>query len=168
MKPYAVAALAAFAFVTILSPATAHDYTVGALKLVHPWARATPKGAAVGGGYLKITNNGSAPDRLTGGSFDVASRFEIHEMKMDGGIMKMRPLTDGLTIGPGETVELKPGGYHIMFMGLKRQLVEGERFKGALVFEKAGKIEIEFVIDKLAAHSSGGAGHDGAHGGMRH
>lgn len=168
MKPHAVAALAAFAILAILSPATAHDYTVGALKLVHPWARATPKGAAVGGGYLKITNTGSVPDRLIGGTSDVAARFVIHEMKMEGGVMKMRPLADGLAIGPGATVELKPGGYHVMFMGLKKQLVEGERFKSALVFEKAGEIEIEFVIDKLAAQSSGATGHDGAHGGMRH
>lgn len=168
MNRYVVAALAAFAILVTHVPASAHDYTVGALKLVHPWARATPKGAAVGGGYLKITNTGSAPDRLIGGSSDVAARLEIHEMKMEGGVMTMRRLADGLTIGPGETVELKPGGYHIMLMGLNKQLIEGERFKGALVFEKAGKIEIEYAVDKLAAQSSGSAGHDGAHGGMKH
>src|SRR5262245_25134586 len=94
-----LAALAALA-----APASAHDYKLGSLHIVHPWARATPKGATVGGGYMKITNNGSAPDRLISGSTPVAERFEVHEMSMDNGVMRMRMLKDGLEIKPGETV----------------------------------------------------------------
>src|SRR5450631_2125340 len=94
--------------------AQAEDVTAGSLKISAPWTRATPKGASVGGGYLKITNTGTAPDRLTGGSTDISSRFELHEMSMDDGVMKMRPVAGGIEIKPGQTVELKPGGYHVM------------------------------------------------------
>src|SRR5512147_2621192 len=99
--------------------AFAHEFKVGDLQIGHPWARATPKGASVGGGYLKITNTGTAPDRRISGSSEVAGRFEVHEMSMDNGVMKMRPVKGGLEIKPGETVELKPGGYHIMMLDLK-------------------------------------------------
>jgi copper(I)-binding protein len=129
----------------------AHDYTVGALEIGHPWARATPKGAAVGSGYLKITNKGTAPDRLIGASFSAARRVEIHEMAMSGGIMQMRPLKNGIEIKPGETVELKPGGYHIMFMSLKQPLTKGQRVKGTLTFEKAGPVDVEFAVEDIGA-----------------
>ena len=82
----------------------AHEYKLGTLHIEHPWARATPKGTSVGGGYMKITNTGTAPDRLIGGSSPISGRFEIHEMSMDNGVMRMRPLKDGLEIKPGETV----------------------------------------------------------------
>src|SRR5258707_15133134 len=85
--------------------ARAEDYKIGNLQISQPWTRATPKGAAVAGGYLKITNTGTTPDRLLGGSTALAKRFEIHEMSMDGGVMKMRELKDGLDIAPGATVE---------------------------------------------------------------
>ena len=78
------------------SPAQAADVTAGTLKISAPWARATPNGAAVGGAYMTITNTGSAPDHLLGGSTAVAKSFEVHEMKMDNGIMKMRPVGGGL------------------------------------------------------------------------
>ncbi len=106
----------------VVLPAHAEDVTAGSLKISAPWTRATPKGASVGGGYLKITNTGTTPDRLIGGSTDVASRFEVHEMSMDNGVMKMRPVAGGIEIKPGQTVEFKPGGYHVMFVGLKQQL----------------------------------------------
>ena len=125
----------AFAIAAVLAawaalPAQAEDITVGSLKISAPWARATPKGASVGGGYMKITNTGTAPDRLIGGSTDVAGRFEIHEMKMDNGVMKMRPVTGGLEIKPGQTVELNPSGYHVMLVGLKQQLETRRAFQG--------------------------------------
>lgn len=145
------AVLAAFATL----PAQAEDVTVGPLKISAPWARATPKGAGVGGAYFKITNAGTAPDRLIGGSTDVAAQFEIHEMKMDGGVMKMRPVADGLEIKPGQTVELAPGGYHVMLMGLKKQLVEGQHFKATLEFAKAGKIDADFAVQGVGAKSVG-------------
>src|SRR6185436_5327294 len=93
----------------LATSAQAHDYQAGSIGIDHPWARATPRNAPVAGGYLKITNTGTTSDRLLGGSTEVAKRFEIHEMSMEGGVMKMRELKDGLTIAPGATVELKPG-----------------------------------------------------------
>jgi copper(I)-binding protein len=148
-----VALLAAF----LLSPAAfAHDYKVGPLVIDHPWSRATPRGAAVAGGYLKITNTGTTPDRLTGGATEAAKRFEIHEMSMAGGVMRMRELKDGLEIPPGATIELKPGSYHVMMTDLSRPLTKGDRVKASLTFEKAGKIDIEFAVESIggspAAH----------------
>ncbi|MGH6665147.1 MAG: copper chaperone PCu(A)C [Pseudolabrys sp.] len=148
---------AVFAAFAVL-PALAEDVTAGSLKISAPWARATPKGASVGGGYLKITNTGTAPDRLIGGSTDIAKSFEVHEMTMDKGVMKMRPVTGGLEIKPGQTVELKPGGYHVMLMGLKKQLEKGQHFKATLEFAKAGKVDVNFTVEGVGAQSGGGMG----------
>lgn len=129
--------------------AQAHDYKLGSLHVIHPWTRATPKGAAVAGGYLKVTNNGSEPDRLIGGATPVAGRFQIHEMTMDNNIMKMREKEDGIVIPPGGTVELAPGGLHVMMLDLKQPLVAGEKVKGTLRFEKAGSVDVEFTVEAI-------------------
>src|ERR1700686_4764861 len=101
--------------------ASAEDYKLGALEIGQPWSRALPKGATVAAGYMKIKNTGTEPDRLGGGSTPVAGSFEIHEMTMDKGVMKMRPLASGLEIKPGQTVELKPGSlFHVMMKDLKQ------------------------------------------------
>ncbi len=142
-------------FALVVSVAQAHEYKVGTLEIGHPWTRATPKGATVAGGYLKITNKGAAADRLTGATFTAAPRVEIHEMAMTGGTTQMRPLPNGIEIKPGETVEFKPGSYHIMFMNLKQQLEKGQRIKGTLTFEKAGPLEVEFVVDAVGAQAPG-------------
>lgn len=134
----------------------AEDVKVGSLDISTAWARATPKGATIGGGYLKITNAGATADRLVGGSTVISGKFEVHEMSMSGGVMKMRPVSGGLEIKPGETVELKPGGVHIMFVGLKQQLQQGQHFKAALQFEKAGKVDVDFSVASIGATSSGG------------
>jgi periplasmic copper chaperone A len=138
-----------------IGPAPAEDITVGSLKISSPWARATPKGASVGGAYMTITNTGSVADRLVGGSSDVSSRFQIHEMSMDNGVMKMRPLDKGLEIKPGQTVELKPGGNHVMFVGLKRSLEEGQHVKAMLEFEKSGKVAVDFTVEGIGAREGG-------------
>jgi hypothetical protein len=147
--------LAALLLAALACGAQAHEYKLGALEINHPWARATPKGASVAGGYLKITNTGSTPDRLTGGSAEVSRKFEVHEMSMDGGVMKMRELKNGLEIPPGATVELKPGSYHIMMMNLSRPLAKGEKIKGSLTFEKAGKVDVEFSVEALGGMPAG-------------
>ena len=114
----------------VANVASAHEYKAGSLEIKHPWARATPKGAAVAGGYMTIINSGTSPDRLVGFSSPAAGKFEIHEMSMDNGVMKMRPLPNGIEIKPGETIALKPGSYHLMFMDLKQPFEQGKRVKG--------------------------------------
>jgi copper(I)-binding protein len=128
-------------------------YKVGALVIAAPWTRATPGGAQVGGAYLKITNTGTDTDRLIGGSLPTAAAVEVHEMSMTDGVMKMRKLDKGLEIAPGKTVELKPGGYHIMFTGLREGLKQGQPVKGTLVFEKAGTVEVEYRVAPIGAQS---------------
>ncbi|HEX3161376.1 MAG TPA: copper chaperone PCu(A)C [Pseudolabrys sp.] len=135
--------------------AHAQDVTAGSLKISAAWTRATPKGAPVGGGYLTITNNGTAPDRLIGGSSDTSSRFEIHNMTMDNGVMKMRPVDAGIEIKPGQTIELKPGGYHVMFVGLKKPFEQGDHVKATLKFEKAGDVPVDFAVEGIGAQTGG-------------
>lgn len=142
------------------APVFAHDFKVGPLKIGHPWSRATPPGAKVGGGYISVENTGSAPDRLVAVSVPFAERGEIHEMSVKDGIMTMRPLDNGVEIPAGAKVELKPGGLHLMFMGLKEPLKQGEKVKGTLTFEKAGKVDVEFVVDAIGAAQSGGQAKD--------
>jgi uncharacterized protein YcnI/copper(I)-binding protein len=137
-------------------------YTLGSLKIERPWTRATPRSAPVAGGYLKVTNSGAVADRLIGGSFAHAGKVEVHEMSDEGGMMRMRQLTLGLEIPAGQTVELRPGGYHLMFMDLKQGIVAGQGVKGALVFEKAGRIEVEFDAAPLGA-SAPAAEHQHGH-----
>ena len=151
MRAFASALLLA----AIATGAPAYDHTAGSIRIDDPWTRATPKNAPVAGGYVKITNTGTTPDRLTGGSVEVAKRFEIHEMKMDGGVMKMRELKEGLDIAPGATVELKPGSYHIMMMNLSRPLTRGEKVRGSLNFERAGKVDVEFAVEAIGASPAG-------------
>ena len=143
------AAIFGAACFALLSTAFAHNYTAGALHIEHPWSRVVPKGADVAVGYLEIENTGTAPDRLIGGSSDIADHVEIHEMTMEGGIMKMRPLAGGLEIAPGKNVKLEPGGNHLMFLGLKAPPIQGKAFKATLVFEKAGKVDVDFDVEGM-------------------
>jgi len=151
----AAALLAALTPAWMTAPAQAADVTAGSLKISAPWARATPKGANVGGGYMTITNTGTAADHLVGGSTDIARGFEVHEMKMEGGVMKMRPVAGGIEIKPGQTVTLDPSGYHVMFVGLKDQLKQGDHFKATLQFDKVGKVDVDFAIEGIGAKTGG-------------
>jgi uncharacterized protein YcnI len=139
--------------------AAVSTYRLGDLVVEAPWARATPVGAKVAGGYLKITNKGGAPDRLVGGSFPVAGAVEVHAMGVVDGVMTMRELANGLDILPGKTVELKPGSFHLMLTGLRVPLKEGGSVKGRLVFEKAGTLEVELKVGAMGAQSLGHAHH---------
>ncbi len=139
--------------------ASAHEYKLGALDIAHPWSRATPAGAPVAGGFLTVTNTGSA-DRLLGVASDAADKVEVHEMAVIDGVMKMRPLDKGIEVPAGGKLELKPGSYHIMFIGLKKPFVKGDRVKGQLAFEKAGKIDVEFAVEDMATKTTPAAGHD--------
>ena len=127
----------------------AATFKLGAIVVEQPWLRATPKGAAVAGGYMKITNTGKTPETLIGGTLDGTRRFEVHEMTMQGDVMQMRLLPDGLTIKPGETVELKPGGFHIMGLGLDGAFVQGQKVKGTLRFQNAGSLDVEYAVQSI-------------------
>lgn len=134
--------------------AQAHDYRLGSLEIVHPWARATAPTAKAGGGYLKVTNKGTAADRLIEVRSAAALRIELHETRMEGSIMRMREIEKGIEIAPGATVELKPGGYHVMFLDLKAPFEKGAKVPATLVFEKAGTIAVEFRIEAMGASGS--------------
>jgi len=135
-----------------IGSACAADYKVGDLEIGHPWSRATPKSAKVASGYLSITNTGSAADRLVSGTFAQSHGFQIHEMSMDGGVMKMRELK-ALDIKPGQTVELKPSSSHLMFTDLNKPLAVGQRVKGTLVFENAGSVAVDYTVEAIGATS---------------
>ncbi len=123
----------------------------GDIKIEKAWTRATPQGAKAGGAFVLVKNTGDAADRLIAASSDVAAKVEIHEMSMNDGVMKMQELENGLEIAPGETVELKPGGFHIMMMGLHKAIAEGDLVTISLEFEKAGIVEVMFPAAQLGA-----------------
>ena len=133
------------------TPATGEEYEVGKLRITSPWMRATPRGATVASGYMTITNMGKEPDRLLSVECDIASTVEVHEMSVSGEVMKMRPLEKPLEIAPGSVVELKPNGYHLMFSRLKQGVNQGDKVRVTMVFEKAGKVEIELPAAGIAA-----------------
>lgn len=135
--------------------ARAADYDVGSIHVTAPWARATPKGASAGAAYLTVTNNGTAPDRLSCAGSEAAAQCQIHTMTMDNGVMKMRPLASGIEIKPGETVTLKPGSDHVMLMNLKHPLEAGKTLEATLQLEKAGTLKVEFAILAMGAAAPG-------------
>ena len=153
MRPIDFFSMAAFGLA--VGAASAGEYKAGSLEISDPWSRATPKGSSVAAGYMTIKNSGSTPDRLISGSSDVAPKFEVHEMKMEGGVAKMRPVKGGLEIKPGETVELKPGSFHVMFVGVKKPLSAGEQFKATLVFEKAGSVNVDYEVRAMGSQPGG-------------
>ncbi len=141
----------------------------GGMAISAARSRVTPAGAPVAGGYLTITNSGQQADRLLSASIEIADQTEIHDMSTKDGVMSMRTLPDGLPIKPGETVELKPGSLHLMFLKPKRPLVEGEVLKGQLVFEKAGTVSVEFKVEGMgSSRSAPPAGASGGHAGHVH
>ena len=128
----------------------AHETKAGTLTIAHPWVRMVP-GSKVGAGYLTITNTGSAPDRLIGGSLTGAARVEVHSSSNEGGVARMRPVEGGLEIKPQQTIKLAPGGYHLMLMDLTGSFVDGEMVPGTLQFEKAGTVPVEFEAQPVGA-----------------
>ena len=125
--------------------------SIGSLVITDAWTRQTPPNARTGSAYLKITNNGSEVDTLTGGAATFVRVVEIHDMSMTDGIMSMFPLTEGLQIAPGETVALEPGGKHIMMMGITHHFSMGQTVMIRLDFEKAGSVDVAFPVGRLGA-----------------
>jgi len=146
----AFAALVAFA----AAPAFAGDATSGDIMIMSAWSRATPKGAPVGSGYLMIHNQGAA-DKLLGATADFAD-VQLHQMKLNNGVMEMREVKDGLAVPANGMIQLAPGGYHFMFVNLKHPLVKGEKEKVTLKFEHAGAITVDFDVQAIGASDSGG------------
>jgi copper(I)-binding protein len=154
-------ALTALATSVFTVPAYAGDAKAGDIVITQAWSRATPNGAKIAGGYLTIENKGAAPDRLVGGSGDIAGKVEVHEMAMNNGVMTMRPLDKGLAIEPGKTVKLAPGGYHLMLMDLKGPFKQGDKVPVTLEFEKAGKVTLSLDVQGVGAQApaAGAGGH---------
>ena len=147
-------------FVTVTAQAS--SVTAGKLILDQAWSRATPGGAKVGVGYVSIVNTGNEQDRLVAAESDIADRVEIHTTEMDGGVMRMRLLRDGIAIAPKSLVELKPGGLHLMLVGLKQSIKKGDELIIRLKFEMAGDIAVKFTAEGIGARapSSGQRGLD--------
>jgi periplasmic copper chaperone A len=138
--------------------ASAEEVKAGDLVITQAWSRATPGGAKVGGGYLTIENKGSTADRLIGGSADIAAKVQVHEMAMNNGVMTMRPIDKGLTIGPGKTVKLAPGGLHLMLLDLKSPLKQGDKVPLTLEFERAGKVSLSLDVQGIGAQGPANSG----------
>ena len=141
----------------------------GDIAITQAWSRATPVGAKVASGYLTIENKGSAPDRLRGGTSDVAAKVDVHEMATRDGVMTMRQVDSGLAIAPGTTVKLAPSGFHLMLNDIKQPLKQGDKITVTLDFEKAGKKNVTFNVLGIGAKGPDAAAPgDGAmdHGNM--
>lgn len=129
----------------------AHEYTVGDLQIKHPWARASASGANNAGAFMVI--NSASDDQLVQVSGDIANKVEIHEMKMVDGVMKMRPVS-ALPLAAGSETKLAPGSYHIMLMGLRQALKEGEKFPLTLTFAKAGSVTVQVKVESMTYQAS--------------
>ena len=151
-----ILALVAAAFLAF--PAFGHDVTVGDLQIIHPHIPQPAVSAKAAGGFMAITNTGTEPDRLTGIETDIAMKSRVHESRVDANGVGTMTHIDAIEIPPGETINLEHGSFHIMFMGLTGPLTEGEMHKAVLIFERTGRVEIEFQIDPPAGQ---GQGHDG-------
>lgn len=136
--------------------APADEMHIGDLTVTGAWTRATAPSMRNGGAFLTIRNAGSADDRLVGASTPAAARTELHTHRMEAGVMKMRPVEGGIPVPAGGTAELRPGGYHVMMMGLQAPLAEGSAIALTLTFEKAGSVTLDVPV--LAAGAQGGTG----------
>ncbi len=158
LLPFAAALLLAL-------PAFAHDLVVGDLTIIHPHIPQPAASAMAAGGFMAITNDGTEADSLIGVESDIAAKSELHESRVDANGMGSMTPVEAIEIPPGGTINLEHGGYHIMFMGLNAPLVEGQTVKGALIFEHAGRVEIEFMIDPPGEGGHGAKPEDGADAG---
>jgi copper(I)-binding protein len=147
----------AAAMKTMPDKAGGDTVTVGDIEIGSIWTRAMLPGQPVGGGYFTITNNGKSADRLVSISSPDAGSAEIHSMVMKDNVMVMRPVEGGLEIPAGETVELKPGHFHLMFMDVKKPFRKGDTVPVTLEFEKAGKVETKMPVEAPNAKGAPGA-----------
>ncbi len=145
-------ALAAVAALTAL-PASARDITAGDLTILNPWTRAAGANAN-GAAFMRLRNAGAQPDRLISASTPVARVVELHTVIREGDAMRMRPVQD-IAVAPGQTVELRPGGFHVMLIGLNAPLAQGTRVPLTLRFERAGEVRVELAVEAAGARAPG-------------
>ena len=151
MKSNTLLAICGALSITFSSAALAQTASVGAIKIENAYTRATVPGQQVAGGFMKIENKG-ATDQLLSASSPAAGEVQLHEMAMDGNIMKMRQVKD-IAVPAGGAVELKPGGLHLMFMNIKAPLAAGETVPVKLKFAKAGEVEVRMPVNAMGQHS---------------
>ena len=163
ISPYLSAAALILALSLVSATSIAHEYVLGDIELVHPYAPPTPPGVAMAAGYVEIVNHGKQDDRLMGGKVDFAHEVQIHQTIVENDVSRMRELEGGLVIPAGSSVKIEPMGIHRMFADLADPLIEGDRQSVTLYFEKAGEIEVEFAIE----HPIGDAMHGEQEGGMK-
>ena len=171
MRTFSKLAFAAL-LIGFAAPAFAQGAGNSSITVEQPWSRATPAGAKTGAVYMTIDNKSGTADRLTGASSEVADKLQIHEMKVENGVMQMREITGGLPIPANGSVVLKPGSYHVMLIGLKKPLTAGESFPLKLTFAKAGTISVTVPVQAMGATQDngnmGGMGNSSSGGGMGH
>ena len=139
------------------APSLGADYTVRGLKISQPWARPAAQGLN-GAAYFNVTNTNAVADVLLGVETPAAKRAVIHHAETVGGVSSMRPVSAGLTIPPGATARLAPGGDHVMLVGLNRALVQGGQAPATLVFQRAGRISVQLSVQTDAASPPASAG----------
>lgn len=150
-KALVFAATFTLAFSCGITAGFAHHVTFGNLMIMHPWSRETTANATVAAGFMSITNNGAEDDRLVAATAVISDKVQLHNMTMNGDVMEMQELKDGIVIPAGKTVELKPKSLHIMFLNIKSHPKLGDEFKGTLTFEKAGTVDVDFEIEAADA-----------------
>lgn len=163
MHPIRLVALSLLA--ALLSAASAESkpaaVAAGPLTIANAWSRETAAGQSAGGGFVTITNRGAAADRLLAASSPAAAEVQIHRMSMEGGVMRMRQMTDGLAIPAAATVTLRPGSYHLMLVGLTAPLTRGASVPVELRFERAGRVRVPFRVEAVTATGATGGVHAG-------
>ena len=137
---------------------TEEEAATSQIAITNPWSRETADGQDAGGAFMTITNSGTGTDRLIGGSTPVAGEVQVHTVDMTDGVMRMRQLEDGLEVPAGGSVTLKPGSFHIMLMQLSQPLEQGETIPITLIFEKAGPVEVELVVEPVGSQGPDAAG----------
>lgn len=147
MKSKVLATIFAAVSISLGGAAFAQNASVGSIKIENGFTRATAPGQQVAGGFLKIENKGAA-DQLVSASSPAAGEVQLHEMAMDGNVMKMRQVKD-IAVPAGGAVELKPGGYHLMFMNLKGPFAAGQTVPVKLKFAKAGEVEVKLPVNEM-------------------
>jgi len=156
--------LALVGALTLAGPTDAHGTRQGTIEIIHPHVNEPFRGAKSAAGYMAISNEGAQADRLIGVETEAARKPGLHATEHGGdGVARMRPIA-AIEIPAGETVVLEPGGMHLMLMGLTAPLEEGQMVPATLVFERGGRIAVEFAVDPADGVDHSTMDHGADHG----